>query len=67
MPKDSPLQFEVLRDTNPEASEFRADFARHNDHAHMRCGGAEYLPSWFGNGRRRPADQEKQRKTNIER
>jgi hypothetical protein len=67
MPKDSPLQFKILRNTNSEAPELRSDFARHYDHAHMGCGGAEHLPICFGNSRRRPAGQEKQRKTGVER
>jgi hypothetical protein len=67
MPIDrSPLQFEVLRNANPEAAEFRSDFAGRNDHAHVGCN-REYLPSRFGNSRRMRAEQENQRKADVER
>jgi hypothetical protein len=67
MPIDrSPLEFKILRNADPEAPEFRSDFAGRNDHAHVGCSN-ERLPSRFGNSRRTPAEQEEQTKDDVER
>jgi hypothetical protein len=67
MPIDrSPLQFEIFRDANPEASEFRSDFAGRHDHAHVGRS-REYLPVRFGSSSRMPAEQEWQRNADVER
>jgi hypothetical protein len=67
MPIDrSPLQFEIFRNANPEAPEFRSDFAGRHDHAHVGRS-REYMPGRLGSSRRMPAEQQRQRNADVER